>query len=88
MRHANKHQPPTTTTTTNHPTGPFMYKGKYHLFYQHLPEGCEWAFGLVWGHAVSADLVQWHHLPHALEPTPGALDADGARAHQRVWRAC
>lgn len=55
-----------------------MYKGQYHLFYQHLPEGCEWAFGLVWGHAVSGDLVQWRHLPHALEPTPGALDADGA----------
>lgn len=61
----------------NDPNGPFMYKGKYHLFYQHLPEGCEWAFGLVWGHAVSSDLVQWHHLPHALEPSPDALDADG-----------
>jgi hypothetical protein len=46
-------------------------------FYQHLPEGCEWAFGLVWGHAVSTDLVNWHQLPHALEPTPGSLDADG-----------
>ncbi|KAI8462969.1 MAG: glycosyl hydrolase [Monoraphidium minutum] len=61
----------------NDPNGPFMYKGKYHLFYQHLQEGCEWGFGLVWGHAVSSDLVQWQHLPHALEPTPGALDADG-----------
>ncbi|KAF8056752.1 BFRUCT3 [Scenedesmus sp. PABB004] len=61
----------------NDPNGPIMYKGRYHLFYQHLPEGCEWAFGLVWGHAVSADLVHWEHLPHAVEPTAASLDADG-----------
>ncbi|KAF6258531.1 hypothetical protein COO60DRAFT_1107801 [Scenedesmus sp. NREL 46B-D3] len=59
------------------PNGPFMYKGQYHLFYQHLSEGCEWAFGLVWGHAVSADLIHWEHLPHAMVPTAKSLDADG-----------
>jgi len=47
------------------------------MFYQYLPEGCEWAFGLAWGHAVSADLITWRHLPPALLPTPGFLDADG-----------
>ena len=31
----------------------------------------------VWGHAVSTDLAHWQHLPPALEPTPGGLDADG-----------
>jgi hypothetical protein len=48
-----------------------------HRFYQHLPQGCEWAFGLVWGHAVSTDLIHWQHLPHAVVPTAGTLDADG-----------
>lgn len=46
-------------------------------FYQHLVEGCEWAFGLVWGHCVSTDLVHWEHLPCALIPTPSSLDQDG-----------
>lgn len=51
----------------------------FHLcrFYQHIPNGCEWDFGIVWGHAVSRDLVTWQHLPVALSPTRGALDADG-----------
>lgn len=39
--------------------------------------GCEWDFGIVWGHAVSRDLVHWEHLAHALLPTPGGTDADG-----------
>lgn len=46
-------------------------------FYQHLPTGCEWDWGLVWGHAISTDLVHWEHLPPALRPSPGFLDADG-----------
>lgn len=46
-------------------------------FYQHIVNGCEWDFGIVWGHAVSRDLVHWEHLAHALLPTPGGTDADG-----------
>ncbi|GFR46491.1 hypothetical protein Agub_g8069, partial [Astrephomene gubernaculifera] len=61
----------------NDPNGPLFYKGYYHMFYQHVPEGCTWSFGLVWAHAVSPDLVHWEHLPHAVVPTPGGLDSDG-----------
>ena len=46
-------------------------------FYQHILNGCEWDFGIVWGHAMSEDLVHWQHLPPALLPTPGGHDADG-----------
>jgi beta-fructofuranosidase len=48
-----------------------------HRFYQHLPQGCEWGFGLVWGHAVSKDLIHWEHLPHALLPDAKSPDAAG-----------
>ncbi|KAK9916361.1 hypothetical protein WJX75_001798 [Coccomyxa subellipsoidea] len=61
----------------NDPNGPFYHNGRYHLFYQHIINGCEWDFGIVWGHAVTTDLVHWEHLPPALMPTPGGLDADG-----------
>ncbi|GLI58965.1 hypothetical protein VaNZ11_000751, partial [Volvox africanus] len=47
------------------------------MFYQHCTEGCQWQFGLVWGHCVSTDLVTWETLPYAIVPTPGGLDADG-----------
>lgn len=62
-------------------TPTFPAAGNCHLlscrFYQHLPQGCEWAFGLVWGHSISTDLVHWQRLPHAIVPTPDTFDADG-----------
>ncbi|KAL3140314.1 hypothetical protein ABBQ38_004579 [Trebouxia sp. C0009 RCD-2024] len=61
----------------NDPNGPVYYEGKYHVFYQHIINGCEWDFGIVWGHAASSDLVHWEHMPPALLPTPGGADADG-----------
>ncbi|KAL3499527.1 hypothetical protein ACH5RR_038620 [Cinchona calisaya] len=47
--------------------GPLFYKGSYHLFYQYNPEGAVWG-NIVWGHAVSKDLIHWRHLPIAMVP--------------------
>lgn len=46
-------------------------------FYQHLTTGCEWDWGIVWGHVSSRDLVTWVHHPLALKPSHGSFDADG-----------
>ncbi|KAI3689663.1 hypothetical protein L2E82_47628 [Cichorium intybus] len=46
--------------------GPVYYKGWYHLFYQYSPEAAVWG-PIVWGHAVSRDMVHWRHLPIAME---------------------
>ena len=50
----------------NDPCGYCYFKGVYHLFYQFIPEN---GLGLVWGHAVSVDNVNWIDLPAAVCPT-------------------
>jgi sucrose-6-phosphate hydrolase SacC (GH32 family) len=67
-------QPP--AAWMNDPNGAIFWKGRYHLFYQHNPEGGYWKW-MQWGHASSADLVHWVHHPIALTPTPGGPDRDG-----------
>ena len=60
----------------NDPNGPIWWKGNYHLFYQLNPHGAVWG-DMNWGHAISADMVHWHHEPIALTPTPGGPDSEG-----------
>ncbi|CAN8275913.1 unnamed protein product [Cochlearia groenlandica] len=47
--------------------GPLFYKGWYHLFYQYNPNKAVWG-DIVWGHAVSKDLIHWLYLPIAMVP--------------------
>lgn len=60
----------------NDPNGPIWWNGKYHLFYQLNPHAAVWG-DMHWGHAVSIDMVHWHHEPIALAPTPGGPDSEG-----------
>lgn len=65
----------------NDPCGLIQWKGRYHMFYQHNPDGA-YHDAIHWGHAVSDDLVHWEDLPVALAPTPDAPDKDGC------WSGC
>jgi len=60
----------------NDPNGAMFWKGQHHVFYQYNPNG-SFHDTIHWGHAVSADLVHWTHLPVALTPTPGEPDSGG-----------
>ncbi|KAH9536138.1 hypothetical protein CY35_17G091200 [Sphagnum magellanicum] len=50
----------------NDPNAPLYYKGYYHLFYQYNPMAAVWG-NIIWGHAVSTDMVHWLYLEDALE---------------------
>lgn len=77
-KHCSKNRPAAPAAqAANDPNGPLFWRGRYHLFYQHVPSTTKWGWGLCWGHASSSDLVYWQHHPPALRPTPGGFDADG-----------
>lgn len=59
----------------NDPNGVGQWDGRYHLFYQYNPEGA-FHHRILWGHAVSTDLVTWQDAPVALEPGAGPEDPD------------
>ncbi|MFP4976883.1 GH32 C-terminal domain-containing protein [Paenibacillus sp. CN-4] len=61
----------------NEAHAPIYYNGKYHLFYQHNPQGPYW-HQIHWGHWVSDDMVHWENVRLALAPEAGTLDPDGA----------
>ena len=56
--------------------GCLFWKGRYHIFYQHNPEGAYWKW-MQWGHASSIDLVHWVHHPIALTPDLDGPDRKG-----------
>ncbi|MBD2872525.1 glycoside hydrolase family 32 protein [Paenibacillus arenilitoris] len=51
----------------NDPNGMIYFKGEYHMFYQIHPYSADNG-PKHWGHAKSADMVHWEHLPLALAP--------------------
>ncbi|MFD0006335.1 glycoside hydrolase family 32 protein [Streptomyces sp. NPDC127178] len=65
----------------NDPNGPFRWRGRHHLFYQHNPAAPVHS-NVHWGHVSSADLVRWEHHPIALTPTSGGPDEAGC------WSGC
>ncbi|WP_377806486.1 glycoside hydrolase family 32 protein [Azospirillum sp. A29] len=52
----------------NDPNGLIHWKEAHHIFFQWNPLGCTHE-NKCWGHARSADLVNWEFLPLALAPT-------------------
>jgi beta-fructofuranosidase len=60
----------------NDPNGLIQWQGKTHLFYQYNPFEAQWG-NIHWGHAVSADMLHWRHLPVALAPNLEGADAGG-----------
>ena len=57
----------------NDPNGLVHHDGRWHLFFQHNPNGDHWG-DMSWGHAVSTDLVTWDERPVAILAD---LDAEG-----------
>ena len=69
------------TNWMNDPNGAVVWKGVYHLFFQHNPNAA-FPDNIHWGHAVSDDLVHWQDWPVALTPEPGGPDREGC------WSGC
>jgi len=61
----------------NDPNGLVFYEGEYHLFYQYNPFDDVWGH-MSWGHAISADLLHWEHLPVALHEENGIMVFSGS----------
>ncbi|MBK6870770.1 MAG: glycoside hydrolase family 32 protein [Kineosporiaceae bacterium] len=55
----------------NDPLGITCRDGRYHLFYQAVPDSLGWQPWCSWGHCTSTDLVTWTAHPTALSPGDG-----------------
>jgi beta-fructofuranosidase len=55
----------------NDPVGGLVHDGRYHLFFQSVPDATQWQPACGWAHLVGDDLVRWRHLPPALAPGEG-----------------
>ncbi|MEO8413631.1 MAG: glycoside hydrolase family 32 protein [Ginsengibacter sp.] len=62
---------------TNDPNGLVYIKGTYHLYNQQNPFENKWGH-MSWGHATSADLIHWKHLPVAIP--------EGINGDDTTWR--
>ena len=51
----------------NDPNGCVYHDGIYELYFQHNPDGPQWA-NMTWGHASSTDLLHWEEKKPALFP--------------------
>lgn len=65
----------------NDPNGLVYADGEWHLCFQHYAKG-NTRGPKSWGNAVSADLVHWRQLPHAINPYPNVFGKDGIHA---IW---
>ena len=61
----------------NDPNGPIVVDDRWHLYFQHNPNGPGWG-DISWGHAVSDDLVTWQELPVAIPAMPDHLIFSGS----------
>jgi beta-fructofuranosidase len=55
----------------NDPHAITFHEGKYHVFYQYVPDTMVWASNCHWGHAVGDDLISLTRLPVAIAPGDG-----------------
>lgn len=72
----------------NDPHGLLHLGGRYHAFYQAVPDSLEWRPDCLWGHAVSDDLTTWRHLPPALVPDQdesGIWSGSAVTTGDSVW---
>ncbi len=58
---------------TNDPNGLLYLNGEYHLYNQQNPFENKWGH-MSWGHATSADLIHWKHLPVAIPEVLNGTD--------------
>ena len=65
----------------NDPNGVCRIDDRYHVFYQHNPDGPTHG-NVHWGHASSDDLLHWTDEPIALAPIPESPNASGC------WSGC